>query len=153
MVLVMYESNVDGQRAWEKMECMVFHSDNKHLPAACNVYNNFLGLGDKESVIVNFCYPCPCFRKARRDQNCLLASQQIYFLIFSTKSIFFKTLEYQIGCNNYTQKVYKVGLFLSLLHFLTFSSKLDWGSYIISIAKNCLQENWSFNSFYEVSFS
>ena len=35
----------------------------------------------------------------------------------------------------------------------TFSSKLDWGSYIISIAKNCLQENWSLNSFYEVSFS
>ena len=31
---------------------------------------------------------------------------------------------------------------------LTFSSKLDWDSYIISIANN-----WSFNSFYEVSFS
>ena len=32
---------------------------------------------------------------------------------------------------------------------LTFSSKFDWGSFIISIAK----ENWSFNSFYEVYFS
>ena len=33
----------------------------------------------------------------------------------------------------------------------TFSSKLDWGSYIISIAKRGslkkLQENWSFSSF------
>ena len=36
---------------------------------------------------------------------------------------------------------------------LTFSSKLDWGSYIISIAINCIQKNWSFNLFYEVSFS
>ena len=42
---------------------------------------------------------------------------------------------------------------------LTFSSKLDWGPYIISIAKTCycycyyLQENWSLHSFYEVSFS
>ena len=35
---------------------------------------------------------------------------------------------------------------------LTFSSKLDWDSYIISIAKT-LQENWSFDSFSEVSFS
>ena len=40
---------------------------------------------------------------------------------------------------------------------LTFSSKLNWGSYIISIAKILslmlfLQENLSFNSFYEVSF-
>ena len=35
---------------------------------------------------------------------------------------------------------------------LTFSSKLDWGSYIISIAKN-VQENWSLDSFFEVSFS
>ena len=34
---------------------------------------------------------------------------------------------------------------------LTFSSKLDWSSYIISIAKTA--SNWSFNSFYEVSFS
>ena len=65
-----------------------------------------------------------------------------YLLIFSTKIIFFKTLEYQIGCNNFTQKVSKVGLYLSLLHFLTFSSKLDRGSHIIFIAKNCLQENW-----------
>ena len=35
---------------------------------------------------------------------------------------------------------------------LTFPSKLDWGSYIISIAKTA-SKNWSFNSFYEVSFS
>ena len=35
---------------------------------------------------------------------------------------------------------------------LAFSSKLDLGSYIISIAKT-LQENWSLDSFYEVSFS
>ena len=35
---------------------------------------------------------------------------------------------------------------------LTFSSKLDWSSYIISIAKTA--SNWSsFNLFYEVSFS
>ena len=31
---------------------------------------------------------------------------------------------------------------------LSFSSKLNWGSYIISIA-----QNWSFNLFYEISFS
>ena len=38
---------------------------------------------------------------------------------------------------------------------LTLSSKLDLGSYIISIAKteNCVQENWSLDSFYKVSFS
>ena len=36
---------------------------------------------------------------------------------------------------------------------LTFSSKVDWGSYIISIAKTVSKKNWSFNSFYEVSFS
>ena len=37
---------------------------------------------------------------------------------------------------------------------LTFLSKLDWGSYIISVAKTApTQKNWSFNSFYEVSFS
>ena len=36
---------------------------------------------------------------------------------------------------------------------LTFCSKLDWGSYIISIAKGCLQENWGLDSFYEVPFS
>ena len=36
---------------------------------------------------------------------------------------------------------------------LTFSYKLNWGSYIISIAKNCLRENSSLDSFYEVSFS
>ena len=37
---------------------------------------------------------------------------------------------------------------------LIFSSKLNWRSYIISIAKtNCLQENWTLNSFYQVSFS
>ena len=34
---------------------------------------------------------------------------------------------------------------------LTFSCKLDWGSYVISIAETV--SNWSFNSFYEVSFS
>ena len=33
---------------------------------------------------------------------------------------------------------------------LTFSSKLDWGSYIMSIAKTASK---SLNSFYEVSFS
>ena len=32
---------------------------------------------------------------------------------------------------------------------LTFSSKLDWGSYSISVAKTA----WSFNLFYEVGFS
>ena len=40
---------------------------------------------------------------------------------------------------------------------LTFSSKLDRGSYIISIAKTASeklgQENWSLELFYEVSFS
>ena len=36
---------------------------------------------------------------------------------------------------------------------LTFSSKLDWGSYIISYCKNYLQKNWSLNSFCEVCFS
>ena len=37
---------------------------------------------------------------------------------------------------------------------LTLCSKLDWGFYIISIAKTASKkiENWSFNSFYEVSF-
>ena len=35
---------------------------------------------------------------------------------------------------------------------LTFSSKLGSSSYIIC-CKNCLQKNWSFNSFYKVSFS
>ena len=35
---------------------------------------------------------------------------------------------------------------------LTFSSKLDWGSYIISIAKTA-SKNWSQNLFYKVSFS
>ena len=34
----------------------------------------------------------------------------------------------------------------------TFSSKLNWGPYIISIAKNS-QRKSSFNSLYEVSFS
>ena len=33
---------------------------------------------------------------------------------------------------------------------LTFSSKLDWGFYIIS---KTLQESWSLDLFYEVSFS
>ena len=36
---------------------------------------------------------------------------------------------------------------------LTFSSKMDWGSYIIFITKTASKKNWSFNSFYEVSFS
>ena len=36
---------------------------------------------------------------------------------------------------------------------LTFSSKLDQGSYIISTAKTASIENWSLNLFYEVSFS
>ena len=35
---------------------------------------------------------------------------------------------------------------------LAFSFKLDWGSYLISITKT-FQESWSFDSFYEVSFS
>ena len=35
---------------------------------------------------------------------------------------------------------------------MTFFSKLEWGSYIISML-NCFQENWSIDSFYEVSFS
>ena len=40
---------------------------------------------------------------------------------------------------------------------LTFSSKLDWGPYIISIAKTTpppkKKINWSLDSFYEVFFS
>ena len=36
---------------------------------------------------------------------------------------------------------------------LTLSSKLDWGSHIISIVKTASKKNWSFNLFYEVSFS
>ena len=36
---------------------------------------------------------------------------------------------------------------------LTFFSKLDWGSYIISTAKTASKKIGSFNSFYEVSFS
>ena len=35
---------------------------------------------------------------------------------------------------------------------LTLSSKLDWGSYMISIVKT-LQGNWSLDMFNEVSFS
>ena len=35
---------------------------------------------------------------------------------------------------------------------LTFSSKLDWGSYIISIAKTA-SKNWNIDLFYDVSFS
>ena len=35
---------------------------------------------------------------------------------------------------------------------LTFSSKFDWGSYIISIAKTA-SKNWSLDLFYEVSLS
>ena len=50
-----------------------------------------------------------------------------------------------------------MGLFLRKSCFrmlgLTFSSKLDWGSYIISIAKSASEKNWSLDSFYEVSFS
>ena len=36
---------------------------------------------------------------------------------------------------------------------LTFSSKLDWGSYIISIAKTASKKIGALNSFYETSFS
>ena len=36
---------------------------------------------------------------------------------------------------------------------LTFSSKLDCGSYIISITKTASKKNLNFNSFFEVSFS
>ena len=36
---------------------------------------------------------------------------------------------------------------------LNFFSKLDWGSYIISIAKSASKKNRSLDSFYEVSFS
>ena len=36
---------------------------------------------------------------------------------------------------------------------LNFSSKLDWGPYFVSTAKTAFKQNWSFNSFYEVSFS
>ena len=36
---------------------------------------------------------------------------------------------------------------------LTFPSKLDWGSYIISVAKTTPLENGSLDSLYEVSFS
>ena len=36
---------------------------------------------------------------------------------------------------------------------LIFFSKFDWGSYIISIAKNCLRKNWSLDSFNKISFS
>ena len=35
---------------------------------------------------------------------------------------------------------------------LTFSSKLDWGSYIISVAKT-VQENWSLDFFFDGFFS
>ena len=35
---------------------------------------------------------------------------------------------------------------------LTFSCKLDWGSYIASVAKSVSKKNWSLDSFYEVSF-
>ena len=35
---------------------------------------------------------------------------------------------------------------------LTFSPKLDWGSYIIFITKT-LQQNWRLDSFYDVDFS
>ena len=37
--------------------------------------------------------------------------------------------------------------------FKMLGSKLDWGSYVISMVINCLHENSSFNSFDEVSFS
>ena len=33
---------------------------------------------------------------------------------------------------------------------LTFSSKLDW--VLTSVLLNCFEENWSLDSFYEVSF-
>ena len=36
-------------------------------------------------------------------------------------------------------------------YFKTFSSKLGWGYYIISIAETTSQENWNLDSFYEVS--
>ena len=36
---------------------------------------------------------------------------------------------------------------------LIFSSKLDWGSYIITITKTVSKKNWSLNWLYEVSFS
>ena len=36
---------------------------------------------------------------------------------------------------------------------LSFSSKLDWGSYMISIAKTISKKNWSLGSFYQVLFS
>ena len=36
---------------------------------------------------------------------------------------------------------------------LTFSSKLDWGSYIVSIAKTASRKNLSLDSFYEVPLS
>ena len=36
---------------------------------------------------------------------------------------------------------------------LTFSSKLDWGPYIISVAKTTSKKFWSLYSFYEISFS
>ena len=36
---------------------------------------------------------------------------------------------------------------------LTFSSKLDWGLLHYLYCQGCLQENWSLDSFHEVSFS
>ena len=36
---------------------------------------------------------------------------------------------------------------------LSFSSKLDWGSYMISIAKTISKKNWSLSSFYQVLFA
>ena len=36
---------------------------------------------------------------------------------------------------------------------LTFFSKFDWGSYIVSITKTAFKKIWNFDSFYEVSFS
>ena len=47
---------------------------------------------------------------------------------------------------------YSLGKNILLDAGLTFSSKLDWGSSIIS-CWNCLEEYWSLDSFHEVSFS
>ena len=60
------------------------------------------------------------------------------------------------GSNNNGSIDGKMGLLEEKSSFkmlgLTFSFKLDWGSYIISIAKTASKKN-SLDSFYEVSFS
>ena len=48
------------------------------------------------------------------------------------------------------ESVFEEKSFFETLGF-TFSSELDWGSYIISVAKTA-KKNWSLDLFYEISF-